>query len=296
MQAQNSAYRTPHGSTHGFDVEKLVQLVLTSLNQEKERYKSEFKASQAEVGTRFVAIDDLLPESVANEIFEKFPGPDAGWTEADTFREKKLTTRAFDKLPSLLGEISFAIQDPRVLKVIHEITQIPELRSDVSMYAGGLSLMREGDFLNPHIDNSHDGERKLYRRINLLYYVSPDWHSEDGGHLELWKGDVKTGITIESRFNRLVLMETNHTSWHSVSPVLKPGGLRTCVSNYYFSRVSPQAHEYFHVTSFQGRPEQHVRRLRCSIDNCLRMAVRSVIKSGLKKKDVFTPSNQISNR
>lgn len=182
MQTQDSA--------HGFDVEKLVQHVLTRLQQDGAIFKNQFKASQAEVGTRYLAIDDLLPEKLALEIFEKFPGPDAGWNEADTFREKKLTTRAFEKLPRLLGEISFAIQDPRVLKMIQEITEIPELRSDVSMYAGGLSLMRHGDFLNPHIDNSHDGERKLYRRLNLLYYVSPNWKSEDGGHLELWKDDV----------------------------------------------------------------------------------------------------------
>ncbi len=27
------------------------------------------------------------------------------------------------------------------------------------LYAGGLSMMFEGDFLNPHIDNSHDAGR-----------------------------------------------------------------------------------------------------------------------------------------
>jgi hypothetical protein len=32
--------------------------------------------------------------------------------------------------------------------------------------------MPNGDFLNPKIDNSHSGERKLYRTLNLLYYVT----------------------------------------------------------------------------------------------------------------------------
>ena len=38
----------------------------------------------------------------------------------------------------------------------------------------GLAMF-EGDFLNPHVDNSHDANREKYRRLNLLFYVSPDW-------------------------------------------------------------------------------------------------------------------------
>ena len=41
--------------------------------------------------------------------------------------------------------------------------------------------MTEGDFLNPHIDNSHDAKRERYRRLNLLYYVSPGWESAKRG-------------------------------------------------------------------------------------------------------------------
>jgi hypothetical protein len=32
--------------------------------------------------------------------------------------------------------------------------------------------MPYGDFLNVKIDNSHSSERKLYRTLNLLYYVT----------------------------------------------------------------------------------------------------------------------------
>ena len=60
------------------------------------------------------------------------------------------------------------------------------MSADPSLYAGGISVMGQDDFLNPHIDNSHDGDQKLYRVVNLLYYVSPDWKEEYGGHLELW--------------------------------------------------------------------------------------------------------------
>ena len=130
---------------------------------------------------------------------------------------------------------------------------------DSRLYAGGITMMTRGDFLNPHIDNSHDGERKLYRMLSLLYYVTPDWKPEYGGSLELWDDAVKKAVVIPSLFNRLVIMETNRHSWHSVNPV-RSDGWRCCVSNYYFSEHSPDGSDYFHVISFSARPDQTFRR------------------------------------
>ncbi len=272
---------------HPFYNEKIVSLIVKKLELDKNTLRDQFQKSQSSVGTRYVSIENLLPDELANEIFKQFPKDQRSWREMNSFREKKLTSKAFDKLPRLLGEITFAIQSEPVIKLIEEITQLPELKADPTLYAGGLSLMRFDDFLNPHIDNSHDGARKLYRRINLLYYVTPSWNLEDGGHLELWDTNVDKGVTIESRFNRLVLMETNSTSWHSVSPVTKPNSQRCCVSNYYFSPRSPLNHDYFHVTSFQGRPGQHLRRLWCGLDNFARSGIRKIVKSGIGRKDTF---------
>ena len=52
------------------------------------------------------------------------------------------------------------------------------------LYAGGISMMAPGHFLNPHIDNSHDKFRQRYRVLNLLSYVSPDWDQTRGCNLE----------------------------------------------------------------------------------------------------------------
>lgn len=71
------------------------------------------------------------------------------------------------------------------------------------------------------------------------------------GNFELWDSDRKKPKTIVSAFNRLVVMDTNKNSWHSVSPVLV-NGPRCCVFNYYFSDISHDATDYFHVASFLG--------------------------------------------
>jgi Rps23 Pro-64 3,4-dihydroxylase Tpa1-like proline 4-hydroxylase len=39
--------------------------------------------------------------------------------------------------------------------------------------------MGKGDFLNPHLDNSHDGDQKNYRAINVLYYLSENWPANE---------------------------------------------------------------------------------------------------------------------
>lgn len=40
-------------------------------------------------------------------------------------------------------------------------------------------MMGENQFSQPHLDNSHDNKRKLWRVLNLLYYVTPNWEQEN---------------------------------------------------------------------------------------------------------------------
>lgn len=266
----------------------LVQHILDRLGGQADKLREQFVSSAQEVGVRYAFLDDLLPESLASRIHGCFPVAES-MRLMDSFRERKYTSKSFDKFDPLMADITFAVQDPRVVKVVESITGIRNQIPDERLYAGGLSAMGRGHFLAPHIDNSHDGDRQYYRTLNLLYYVTPDWSLEFGGNLELWDRRVKRNTTIASKFNRLVIMETNPWSWHSVNPV-KADRLRCCVSNYYFSPASPTGQEYFNVTSFSARPEQKARRALAWADNQLRHCVRWVAPSGLGKKDVYEGS------
>jgi len=80
--------------------------------------------------------------------------------------------------------------------------------------------MAKDNFLHPHLDNSHDAERHRWRVLNFLYYVTPDWQLDNGGNLKLWpNGPDQEPLTIESKFNRLLVMATHDSSWHSVNEV-----------------------------------------------------------------------------
>lgn len=264
--------------------EQLIKLIIRRLAAGKDVIAADFAAEKG-VQTRFTAIDDLLPIDIASQFSAVFP-PVGQMRLLDSFREKKFTSKALDKFDPLITDITFAFQDERVVELIAEITGIEDAVGDPQLYAGGISAMDRGHFLNPHLDNSHDSDQENYRVLNLLYYVSPGWKPEYGGNLELWDVDVTTPFEIPSLFNRLVLMATNDKSYHSVSKV-KVDSVRYCISNYYFSPRSPNGYETSHVTYFRARPEQKFRRLVTRIDSDLRKAVRKVKRSGFGKKDVY---------
>lgn len=232
--------------------------------------------------TRHLVIDSLLPKDLAYRIYTAFP-VNARWHQHDSFRERKKSFAKVDTVDPLIADITDAFHKPAVLDAVKEVTGLADLEADPSLYAGGISMMGFRDFLNPHIDNSHDAKRQRYRRLNLLYYISPDWSLNFGGNLELWDNAVTKPVTIHSAFNRLVIMETNRHSWHSVEPVTTNKN-RCCVSNYYFSAKSPTGHDYYHVTSFLGRPGETAKRIYGRADNFMRQTFSALTGMSRGKK------------
>ena len=199
-----------------------------------------------------------------------------------SLREYKYVAAQMNKYDQILEESVYSFQDIRVVKLISKICGIKNLHPDAHLYAGGVSMMGNNHFLNPHIDNSHDKDRNLWRVFNLLYYVTPDWSISNGGNLELWPdGLQRDQVVIHSRFNRLAVMATHISSWHSVSPIRYDRSVRCCVSNYYFSNFPLNPSDKFHVTLFRGRPEQRIRDIILQVDSRLRMAIRTVFQKGI---------------
>ncbi len=264
--------------------QEFVETIVERLQRDAVSIREQFH-SPTDVQTRFATVDDVLPAAAAEKIYASFPDVEQ-MRLMSSFREKKYTSKSLDKMQDLIADAIFAFQAPEVIREVAAITDMKDLVGDPQLYAGGISTMLKGHFLNPHIDNSHDSERKHYRMLNLLYYATPGWAKENGGNLELWRPNVRDRVEIPSLFNRLVIMETNSLSWHSVNQV-QTDGRRCCVSNYYFSPHPPGGKEHFHITFFQARPEQHVRRLITLADSSVRTLLRKVVKQGVGKTDLY---------
>jgi Rps23 Pro-64 3,4-dihydroxylase Tpa1-like proline 4-hydroxylase len=264
--------------------QQIADLVLKRLEVAAPEASAEFSLPRT---VKSFVVDDLLPLDLAQAIAQAFPDP-KDMVLKHHLGELKYVGVQMDRYAGILEEAIYAFQDERVVQAVSYICGIEGLIPDAHLYAGGISAMVKGHFLNPHLDNSHDMERKRYRALNLLYYTAPGWRLDYGGNLELWdEGPKGKPRTIESRFNRLALMQTDKTSWHSVSPILHDG-TRKCVSNYFFTLNPVDGQKDYHVTSFRGRPEEKFKDLLMQGDNALRQAVKETLGETLfKNKHVY---------
>ncbi len=257
-----------------------ADLILQKIVESAPSIKEQYESSKSKIGYFFV--DDLLPSELAYQLYDVFPKPEE-MVLKKSIREDKYIGVQMNQYNPILEEVIYAFQDKRIVEKICEICQIKDAVPDDKLYAGGLSMMSHKQFLNPHLDNSHDKDRQLWRVLNLLYYVTPNWKEEYGGNLELWPdGMRKPQITIHSKFNRLAVMATHSHSLHSVSPVVFQGN-RCCVSNYYFSESPLTEEDTFHVTSFRARPENKTQDWILRVDAWFRMNIRKIFKKGIKE-------------
>jgi Rps23 Pro-64 3,4-dihydroxylase Tpa1-like proline 4-hydroxylase len=258
----------------------LSSYIVNRLIENKEAVRIMYSETVSKIGYFF--IDDLLPEEVVLEMYEVFPSPQE-MVLKKSIRQDKYVAAQMNNYDPLLEEIIYAFQEQKVVELIGDICQIKNPIPDEFLYAGGISMMGKNQFLNPHLDNSHDKDRDRWRVLNLLFYVTPEWHEEYGGNLELWPDGLSgKQITIHSKFNRLVVMATHNKSMHSVSPVVFDG-FRSCVSNYYFSKTPLLSTDTFHVTSFRGRPGQRLVDTVLQLDTWTRMIIRKFFKKGIKE-------------
>ena len=259
----------------------IADIILDKLLSKKDELSLQFKRTSGKIG--FFVLQDVLPNDIALMASDAFPKTDK-LSLKKSLKEYKYVSAQMDNYDSILEEILYAFQDSRIVKLVQEICRFEvNIFPDVNLYAGGISVMNTGCFLNPHLDNSHDLSRKSWRVLNLLYYASPNWKLENGGNLELWPNGIKSNpIELLSEFNSLVVMETHNESWHSVNQI-KSANPRLCISNYYFSNEPMNRHKNFHVTSFRGRPNQFFRDFVLNLDTRLRMSVRKIFKKGIRE-------------
>ena len=267
----------------------LAQLIVNRIIQEKDRIKTQYEESKNQIG--YFYIDDLLSAEITEQIDSQFPSKQE-MVLKKSIRENKYIGVQMNEYAPVLEELIYAFQDDRVVNLIKQVCGIQELTPDENLYAGGLSSMKQSQFLNPHLDNSHDKERNRWRVLNLLFYVTPNWKDSNGGHLEIWpEGLDQHQTTLHSRFNRLIVMATHDKSWHSVSPVVVNAS-RNCVSNYYFSNTALSGTDKFHVTTFRGRPHQKFKNHVLRFDSFLRMNLRKIFKKGIVKNPHVYKSNK----
>lgn len=103
----------------------------------------------------------------------------------------------------------------------------------------------------------------LFRRLNILIYLNPEWDARWAGQLELWDRDVQRCLhSVAPIHNRCVVFGTTDFSFHGVAAVrCPPGFARKSFAAYYYTREAPRdSVGERRETLFVARPNEYMKR------------------------------------
>jgi Rps23 Pro-64 3,4-dihydroxylase Tpa1-like proline 4-hydroxylase len=180
----------------------------------------------------------------ADKVVSSFPNLEwNGWTEVASLSESarqhqpgKRRCRDIERMPPLFQHMIYELSAPRFLGALSELTGIPKLLPDPFLEGGGLQCTAPGGTLMPHTDFHYPPHLKLYRRINALIFLNPDWKPSDGGELSLFNlGKDTPSVTVAPRLGTCVIFTTDHRSVHGVNPIAETANLRRSIALYYYT-------------------------------------------------------------
>lgn len=208
---------------------------------------------------RHAVIEGLLHEDVARRAFAAFPSPQQMGIAFEGLAEVKNAEERIERLDPVFQAIFGDLRGERFMRWLAHVTGIEDLRADPELHGGGLHQGPDGSYLDIHADFNLHPRLGLYRRLNVLVYLNPQWHVSWGGYLELWAQDMSAcRASIAPLLNRCVIMETHDRAYHGYEQLHLPAGVtRKSIASYYYSpqRSEAQSAEE-HNTLFQLRPQE----------------------------------------
>ncbi len=142
-----------------------------------------------------------------------------------------------ERIPGEFQALIREMSDPSFLTFLEHVTGIPKIIPDPYLNGGGLHSSGPGGVLKPHSD-FHNYERLgLYRRLNVLLYLNPNWTAADGGSLQLWAdADAATvARTVVPAFGTCVIFQTDFDSVHGFTDPVKGPRYRNSIALYYYT-------------------------------------------------------------
>ncbi len=212
------------------------------------------------------AIDNFLPNDVAERLLKVFPKPDApfwfDWKNGDMDNQPRKQglghISRLEGADAFLFNVIHALNSWPVIHFLETLTGIKGLIPDPHCHGGGVHQILPGGKLKIHSDFNYLPELKLYRKINLLLYLNKDWQDAYGGHVELWDKNMEYAVQkIAPIFNRCVIFNTDSYSYHGhPDPLNCPEDMtRKSIALYYYTRDGRDEQLDPHSTLWKQRPE-----------------------------------------
>jgi hypothetical protein len=220
---------------------------------------------EASAPFRHLVVDDFLREADATLLSDAFPTPEhpvwLDWRKRSPAQYGKQGPGDSSRFRLLDGRFRHALLEfnsDGFLGLLEAVTGIRGLVPDPYFTGGGMHQILAGGILDIHTDFNHYRRLNLFRRLNVLLYLTEDWRAGYGGELELWDEAPKRGgrcfRSIPPLYNRLVVFHTDKTSFHGHPNEWRaPDGLcRRSIALYYYTAMPVPGHRYDENTDFQG--------------------------------------------
>jgi Rps23 Pro-64 3,4-dihydroxylase Tpa1-like proline 4-hydroxylase len=203
---------------------------------------------------KHIILDNFLPQEISELILSKFPkSDDVCWerTNDDGIEVKSRTNwhSEFD-IPDGLVDFIRVFNSAPILTAMSEALEIPKLMSDPYYSGGGLNLSEKNGLLDVHVDGNYHDASGMNRRVNLLYYLNPNWQTQWGGEFGLYDHNGQNLVkSVEPIFNRCVIFDTHDRSYHGLpNPINFPQhDPRRSILLYYYT-VAPRPADQTSVT------------------------------------------------
>jgi hypothetical protein len=214
----------------------------------------------------YVLIDNFLEPNFAKEVADAYPSFEQILQIGHAFNavneRKKVQVTDKNLFSDPVRRLNEALASPAFLADLSAVTGIEQLVADEQLDGGGMHMTGPGGRLDVHIDFNVLADRGLYRRLNLLLYLNPNWSDQLGGQVELWDREVKRcSARYAPILNRCLIFETSDISFHGVAPLrCAPDRARRSFAAYYYTKDPPEGFRgVAHSTVFRARPDERIR-------------------------------------
>jgi hypothetical protein len=212
-----------------------------------------------------IAIENFLTGPAASAAYQEIVAAEVPQekTNYSTYLKYRQSDRA--QIGPWVGAVIDELNSSRFLDFLERLTGISGLIVDPTLEGGGIHRIGTGGYLKIHTDFNFHRTSSLYRRLNILLYLNPEWDPAWGGAIELWEKDMsRRGAAYAPVWNRAVIFSTTDESYHGhPEPLTSPEGVfRNSIALYYYTKDLPAAGYKFdrsEMTNYQPRPGEQFR-------------------------------------
>jgi Rps23 Pro-64 3,4-dihydroxylase Tpa1-like proline 4-hydroxylase len=228
-----------------------------------------------------VVLHDFLAGDT-KALVDAFPDADwPGWTTEfrDRYQTNKRACDDLDAIPEPLQSVVLELQSPGFLEFLETVSGVEQIIPDPYLTGGGLHLSGPDGVLEPHSDFHLYPRLTLYRQINVLLYLNPEWHDDWGGRLELF-GDSHARSSVRQVLPTLgtcVIFRTDDRSVHGFPEPVTDGHWRKSIATYYYTSTPRPDYVGDKYTYWRRHGEQQgVNKVRLQVHRGLVAAQRAV--------------------